>query len=431
MANEHRLLTTRTRRLEPGHPAHDRALVDLLPDSDALSWVRGGDGLVGLGRAARFEVSGSDRFGAARRRWQQLCSTARVDDPVDVPGSGPVAFASLAFDDEPGGSVLVVPEAVIGRRDGTTWLTTIDVGDSGRGTALLDEVTDRAGPARPPGRVHYAAGQLPVTAYRRAVAEAVRRIRQDPDLGKIVLARDLLATTADPIDVRFLLGNLAANYPDCWTFAVEGLVGATPELLLERTGREVRSRVLAGSAWPQRGRSTDDLARELIGSAKNRSEHDYAARSVAASLGPFCTALRAPAEPDVIRLQNVLHLATDITGELGSAAGGDAELLDVLAAVHPTPAVGGTPTQRAMREIRELEGVDRGRYAGPVGWLDARDNGQFGIALRCAQLGPDGRSARLFAGCGVVAGSEPDEEAAEAAAKLRPVQQALERGPSR
>ncbi|MBE9374905.1 isochorismate synthase [Saccharopolyspora sp. HNM0983] len=428
------MLTARTRRLAPGDPLHDRALVDLLPDTDVLSWVRGGDGIVGLGRAARFDISGSDRFGAAREHWRRLCQGVRVDDPVRLPGSGPIAFASMAFDDDPGDSVLVVPEVVLGRRAGTTWLTTIGTAEdvpSGGSAALRDlrdAAASRAAPVRSPGRVDYAAGQLSAAGYRTAVAEAVHRIRAASGLGKIVLAHDLLASTEQPIDARFLLGNLAAKYPACWTFVVEGLVGATPELLLERTDREVRSRVLAGSAWPHDGRGPDELARELLHSDKNRDEHEHAVRSVAASLGPFCDRLRSPAEPEVIRLHNMLHLATDITGRLDGSAAGRADLLDVLAAVHPTAAVGGTPTEQAVREIRELEGMDRGRYAGPVGWLDADGNGQFGIALRCAQLGTDGADARLFAGCGVVADSDPDSEAAEAAAKLRAVQEALESG---
>lgn len=427
VATTSRLLVARTRRLEPGDPRHDRPLLELLPGGSALSWVRDGAGLVGWGCAARLDVAGPDRFSQADAWWRQLCERTEVLDAVGLPGCGPVAFASLAFADDPGDSVLVVPEVVIGERDGVRWITTI-----GNGPA---EPVDPE-PVHPPGTVSYGDGQLSATGYRQAVAEAVRRMQQPDGLAKVVLAHDLLATTSEPLDARFLLHNLAARYPSCWTFAVDGLVGATPELLLERTGYEVRSRVLAGTIWPREGHSTEQLAAELLSSEKNRNEHAYAAESLAVRLRPFCSDLTAPDEPEVLQLRNVLHLATNVEGKLSDADGRVATLLRMAAAVHPTAAVGGTPTADAVRLISELEGMDRGRYAGPVGWLDGSGNGELGVALRCAQVenaaapgGETGRSGgkvRLFAGCGIVPDSDPDLEVAEAEAKLLPVREALE-----
>ncbi|RKT84969.1 menaquinone-specific isochorismate synthase [Saccharopolyspora antimicrobica] len=427
VATTSRPLVARSRRLEPGDPRHDRPLLELLPGGSALSWVRDGAGLVGWGCAARLEVSGPDRFERADAWWQQLCERAEVVDQVGLPGSGPVAFASMAFADHPGHSALVVPEVVVGERDGVRWITTI-----GDGTAEADEPE----PVRPPGIISYSDGQLSATGYRQAVAEAVGRMQEPGGLAKVVLAHDLLATTSEPLDMRFLLHNLAARYPSCWTFAVDGLIGATPELLLERTGYEVRSRVLAGTIWPREGHSTEQLAAELLSSAKNRHEHAYAAESLAVRLRPFCSDLVAPDEPEVLQLRNVLHLATNVEGKLSDADGRAATLLRLAAAVHPTAAVGGTPTEDAVRLISELEGMDRGRYAGPVGWLDGSGNGELGVALRCAQVedaaapgGETGRSGgklRLFAGCGIVPDSDPDLEVAEAEAKLLPVREALE-----
>ncbi|WP_246868898.1 isochorismate synthase MenF [Saccharopolyspora sp. ASAGF58] len=394
-----------------------------------LSWVRDGSGLVGWGCAARLDVSGRDRFSQADAWWQELCHQFEVEDSVGLPGCGPVAFASLAFADEPGDSVLIVPEVVIGQRDGVRWITTI-----GDGSAQPQQPE----PVHPPGTVSYSDGQLSATGYRQAVAEAVRRMQETGDLDKIVLSHDLLASTSEPLDARYLLHNLAARYPTCWTFAVDGLLGATPELLLERMGYEVRSRVLAGTVWPREGHTAEQLAAELLASAKNRSEHAYAAESLAVRLRPFCSDLTVPDEPEVLQLRNVLHLATNVEGKLSesNATTGPATLLRMVAAVHPTAAVGGTPTDDAVLAIGELEGMDRGRYAGPVGWLDGSGSGEFAIALRCAQVeaaatpgveaGRGGGKVRLFAGCGIVPDSDPDLEVAEAEAKLLPIREALE-----
>jgi menaquinone-specific isochorismate synthase len=243
-------------------------------------------------------------------------------------------------------------------------------------------------------------------------------------LEKVVLARDLVATTEAPVDVRALLLRLSARYPSCWTFAVDGLVGSTPELLVRRTGDHVVSRVLAGTS----ARSSDAVvdakhAADLLASDKDRSEHELAVRSVADALGPFCSDLVVPRAPEVVRLANVQHLQTDVTGRLA----GRESALDLAAALHPTAAVCGTPTSLARTTIRELESMDRGRYAGPVGWIDGRGDGAFGIALRCAQVDPhDERTLRMYAGCGIVAGSVPADELAEAQTKLLAVREALE-----
>ncbi|HVH21749.1 MAG TPA: isochorismate synthase, partial [Pseudonocardia sp.] len=275
------------------------------------------------------------------------------------------------------------------------------------------------------GQLRYADGRLPATRYRDAVAEAVRRMRSGA-LVKAALAHDLLAIDDEPLDARFLLRGLVRRYPTCWSYAVDGLVGATPELLIRRTADTVQSRVLAGTSWPDETgpADPDDLAARLLGSEKDRHEHTLAVDSLAEALRPLCRTLQVPGTPEVIALRNVSHLSTDIAGTLDPDR--PATLLGLAAAVHPTAAVGGTPRDAAVTLIAELEGMDRGRYAGPVGWVDGHGDGELGIALRCAQL--DGSTARLFAGCGVVADSDPDTEVQEAAAKMLAVRDALEDG---
>jgi menaquinone-specific isochorismate synthase len=389
-------------------------LLDTLPTDDVLAWTRGSDGFAAWGEAARFTTSGSQRFDEAAKWWREVVATASIDDQVQVPGSGALAFASFTFDDGPGKSVVIVPQVVVGRRDGASWITTvgdIDVHDQPR-TDVVE-----------PGQVRYSDGDVSSGGYEAAVAEAVRRIGLG-ELDKVVLARDLVATAEATLDCRALLPRLAASYPSCWTFAVDGLIGSTPELLVRRTGDHVVSRVLAGTT----SRSSDAVvdakhAADLLASGKDRVEHELAVQSVADALGPFCSDLVVPRAPEVVRLANVQHLQTDVTGRL---AGGESAL-DLAAALHPTAAVCGTPTGQARSTIRELEHMDRGRYAGPVGWIDSRGDGAFGIALRCAQIDPqDTRSLRMFAGCGIVAGSVPSLELAEAHTKFLAIREALE-----
>lgn len=403
--------TSRTRqrlRVHTGRAAREDLLAKLPHPQHALAWVRDGSGLVGWGEAARLEVSGPDRFAEADRWWREFTADLDVDDDLGVPGTGPVAFVSMAFSDDPGRSVLVVPEVVRGRRNGHDWTTTI-----GRGHAET-QIT----PVRRPSTVRYADGQLSVTGFREAVKAAVARMRGG-ELDKVVLAHDLLAIADVVIDHRYVLDSLARRYPECWVYSVDGLLGATPELLLRRTGSVVDSRVLAGTTWPHDGMSDEALEAALLSSSKNLGEHEYAVASLAETLRPFCATMSVEG-PSVLRLPNVSHLSSDVIGTLS----GEPSLLRLGAALHPTAAVGGTPRSDAITMIDELEGMDRGRYAGPVGWIDGNGDGELGIALRCAQV--DGSTARLFAGCGLVAESDPDSEVSEAHAKMRPMREALE-----
>jgi menaquinone-specific isochorismate synthase len=396
------------------------ALLDHLPAAGALSWVRRGEGLVGRGEAVRLEVTGPHALAEAAAWWASWTADADIDDDLGIPGSGPVLFASIAFDPVAGTSVFVVPEVTVGRRDGVGWITTVGAIDP----RDLPEAVDGSG-EHGPLRLRWADGALDPATWCAAVATAVQRIGDD-ELAKVVLARDLLVSADRPLDPRRLLRRLAGRFPDCWTFAVDGLLGATPELLLRRTGRQLSARVLAGTAPRGAGAEDQRLADALISSPKDRAEHALAVDSLVRALEPYCSALDAPAEPDLLTLANVRHLATDVIGtQRGRGRRGGAGLLELIGAVHPTAAVCGTPTSAAAAVIAELEGMDRGRYAGPVGWLDARGDGEFGLALRCAELVGDD-SARLFAGCGIVAGSDPAAELAETQSKFAAFQAALE-----
>ncbi|MET0468711.1 MAG: isochorismate synthase [Aeromicrobium sp.] len=390
-------------------------LLSLIPDDDAFAWVHGGDGLVGWGRATEFRTSGADRFTDAAQWWRELSSHAVVRDDVDVPGSGLVAFGSFTFADHTDGSALVVPEIVVGRRDGTTWVTVIGTGITATPTP------EPSSPVREPVGTTFADGPVDSITWQGLVAEAVRRIARG-DLDKVVLARDLVATLDEPLDARAPLARLAADYPSCWTFHVDGFFGSTPEMLVRLERGLVTSRVLAGTIR-RTGDDTHDLALagSLARSSKDLEEHEYAVRSVADALAPHCTNMFVPETPFVLHLPNVMHLATDVTGVMQDGA----SALTLAASLHPSAAVGGTPTAAAVELIGEIERLDRGRYAGPVGWIDARGDGEWGIALRSAQIEGDGRTVRLFAGCGIVADSVPADELAESNAKLIPVRDAL------
>lgn len=397
-------------------------LLELLPEppdaGDIVSWVRKGEGLVGWGTVATFRSKGEDRFAEAQEWWRTVTTEAIVRDDVDEPGTGPIAFGSMAYsahsDDE---SVLVVPEVVVGRRGQLAWVTTIST-DSTLPTAN-EPIEPQPAPADP-GEVGFVDGDLSAERWAGAVEEAVERITSGA-LDKVVLARSVRATATERIDPRWVLSRLAEDYDTTWVFAVDGLVGATPEMLVRLERGLVTSRVLAGTIR----RTGDDshdlaLAGSLARSSKDLEEHDYAVRSVCDALTEHTSSINVPDSPFVLHLNNVMHLATDVAGVVDD----DSTSLALAASLHPSAAVCGTPTSDADRVIAELEEMDRGRYAGPVGWMDASGDGEWGIALRCGAYDAP-NSLRLYAGCGIVAGSRAEDEVAESVAKLLPMRTAL------
>ncbi|WP_434316356.1 isochorismate synthase [Leifsonia sp. P73] len=256
--------------------------------------------------------------------------------------------------------------------------------------------------------------------YESAVATAVERIREH-DLSKVVLARELSAHLPLESDVRRALVELALGYPDCWTFAVDGLVGSSPETLVRVHHGTVTARVLAGTMSRGRDAESDRAsALALAGSPKDQDEHRFAVSSVLDALRPHSADLGASDEPFTLKLPNLWHLATDIAGTLSDGSSS----LDLADALHPTAAVAGTPTPEALALIRELEPFDRGRYAGPVGWVGGDGDGEWAIALRCAQLDETG-DLTAYAGAGIVADSDPAREYAETTMKFRPIVEAF------
>ena len=418
-------------------------LPSYLVREDVLCWTRREAGLVGFGEVARFTATGPERFLEADIWWRHLVIEADITDHVECPGTGPVAFGSFAFSKVSAHeSRLIVPEIVVGVRDGRTWLTQITADDGelteeGALAALrgwLEGSADGEVPAEPvsavglSGTATLETGSLSEADWMAAVAAGVAEIRTGK-LEKLVLARDVVATVPEGVNAAEVLRQLAIRYRECWTYGVDGLVGATPEMLIQVEGRTAQARVLAGTldrrdAVGEAGLPLDYAERVLAGSEKQRHEHEIAIQSLTTQLAPFSEAMNAHSEPFILELPNVWHLASDVKAELTEVEGHVPTCLALINALHPTAAVCGTPTQVAGALIRKLEHMDRGPYAGPVGWLDAAGNGEWGIALRGAVI-ESPTTVRLYAGCGIVEGSHPEAELAETWAKFRPMLESL------
>jgi menaquinone-specific isochorismate synthase len=352
------------------------------PDPRGGAWVRRGEGLITWGEALRLDLGTGAADGGvdnaplrtAAAAVRQLAERADVEDGVDLPGSGLVALVSATFDPAVAGSLLVVPRVLVGRRDGCAWVTTVGTDADPPPAPPLGPV--RAAPA--PGRIRYAGAQVDELRWLDAVARATRAISAG-ELDKVVLARDLAVWSTEALDARTISRRLADRFPDCFTFAVDGLLGATPELLVRRTGRRVESLVLAGTAR-RAGDAAEDAAigRALLDSGKDRDEHLHAVASVREALTDHVGQLQVDG-PSLLRLDNVQHLATAVAGDLEDSA---TSVLDLTAALHPTAAVCGTPTDEALALDPHPRGLDRGRYAGP-GRLGRR-GGDGELGSRCA-----------------------------------------------
>jgi len=386
-------------------------------DLDLTSaWIRSGDGLVGFGEYKKFIVTGEGRFDQARAWWNDQLSEFKINNNVHGSGTGPLLFASFAFDSS-SPSVLVIPQIVLGQKNGKSWITWI--GDKNQ--PGLEKISNSS----ISGEITWQDAAKDEEVWRQQVTKAITAIK-DGLVEKVVLARDLTATSTKEIDTRSLLQRLEIEYPSTWLFLVNGLVGATPELLVRLSKSLVTSRVLAGTIRKSGNEDRDlALAASLAKSSKDLEEHEYAVKSVADGLAPFCSSTNVPESPFVLHLANVMHLATDVTGVLNSSAR-QADIFTLIEQLHPSAAVCGTPTEVAKKYISQLEQMDRGRYSGPVGWIDAQGDGEIAIALRCGLLSEDRKSIRIFAGCGIVADSNPEKEFAESQSKLIPMRTALD-----
>lgn len=420
-------LTVRTTEIaDPGR------LADLVTDRDTVLFSQHGDGLVAFGPHLRIAVPGPDRFAQAESRVRRMFADAAVDDEVQLPGTGPVVFGAFTFDPAVTGSVLLLPRRIIGRDRGRAWRTDITgvLPDASAGGPVGAGRTASAHGAPAPtaqdadagasdGRVRYQGSTMSELAWLAAVDRAVDSLRAG-HAEKVVLARDRRVWSRRPFDIGRLVRHLAARFPSCQTFSIDGLVGASPEVLVRRHGAQVTSLVLAGTAPRDPDPAADDArAAALERSAKDVREHVIAVESVRRALEPVTVDLTVEATPHVLRLANVMHLATGVAAKVEPSS----SALGLAGVLHPSAAVCGTPTPAARQLIRRLEGMDRARYSGPVGWVDARGDGQWAIALRCAEL--DETRGRLFAGAGIVEGSLPEAELEETRLKLRAMQSAF------
>lgn len=392
----------------------DPAAAGRLLAAGDMCWLAPDVELAGIGVAHRSALSDHEDRAEAGRVVTRLLGG--IHDDGDPGAPGPVAFASLTFDPDAPGSVILLPRTTVRRHGDRAWLTVVR--DQ---PPTVDDlvVPDLPRVTAAPQRVRYAGTTAAEIAWIDAVDRAVRRIRAG-EVEKVVLARDRVVYSDEPIDPTALVMRLRDRFPTCFTFRVDGLVGASPELLIRRADDRITSVVLAGTA-PRGATDADDavIGRALLGSAKDLAEHRPAVDSVRAALAPVTSHLDIDASPHLLRLANVQHLATGVSGTLSDPA----DALSLAQRLHPTAAVGGMPADAALAMIAELETIDRGRYAGPVGWMDAAGDGEFAIALRCAQL--DTTTARLFAGAGIVADSLPESELEETRLKLRAMQSAF------
>jgi menaquinone-specific isochorismate synthase len=397
-------LLARTRRLDGD--------VDLLAAAgdDGVVFERARVGLAGRGEVARVPVAAA----------AEALAAIEVDDEVGLPGCGAVAFGALPFtraawtDAE-----LVVPATVWGRADdGTRWCTTI--GEAGG--PLADPVPPAGAAAAPEPSRFAVEPTLAPEAWCDLVAAATKAIAGGT-FEKVVLAREVEVVADRRFVVSGVLQRLRTAYPSCFVGHVEGFVAASPELLVSRSGDVVRAHPMAGTA-PRGGDAATDarLAAGLLASPTYRHEHQVTIDEVHDTLLDWCSYVDYEAEPSVVAVANVQHLATLVEGRLSQPA---PSVLDLVTALHPTPAVCGRPREAAEAFIAEREGFDRRRYAGTYGWVDGAGNGQWAVGVRCAEL--DGTSARVYAGNGIVADSDPATELRETRAKLQALLHALVR----
>jgi menaquinone-specific isochorismate synthase len=388
-------------------------------DSGVL-WARpGAVSLAGRGVALRVPVR-LGRGGPAGEEVGAVLGAIECDGPLL-----PVAIGALPFA-RSGRGEMVVPAVLVRRlADGSCWLT-VTSSDPG---PTLDDIRRRltAPPTRRPtggpGPSEFGVrSEIDRDAWCRLVVDAAGAVAAGR-LDKVVLARAVTVTADRPFRPAEVARRLTASHPSCMVFSVAGFVGASPELLVDRGGEQIRSQPLAGTAArPGRSGGDDELAPRLLSSAKERGEHRLVVDAVAAVLSRYCDELSVPPVPTLVPLGTLAHLGTLIVGRLRPPL---PTALDLVGAIHPSPAVGGTPTDAALGYIDAVEGLDRGRYAGPVGWVDGRGDGCFAVGIRSAQI--EGRRARLMAGVGVVAGSDAAAELAETDLKLQPMLAALVR----
>lgn len=404
--------------IDPTSECGRAPLTSLLPSSGVCAWIRD-EAMVGWGQAWSWQ-RGKDRpplveagdnaaITETARVWDLVREKAQIhwsDGARKAWGSDlptvPLAFVSCSFEDD-GERCLIVPQFTIMTFGHQRFIVTASTNSQQK-----PEFTAQIRHNKLPSHVECRPGSMGEEQWRDAVDQVIRALR-NREAGKVVMARDLTITSDSAFDEAALVQSLHERYPQTWVFTVQGLIGATPEMLVSLRDGHLHSRVLAGSCLPQ---DADKLPLSL----KDRSEHLFAVESVVSALLPVATDVQAPMRPDVLMLPNIAHLCSDVYASFPQGS-----VLDAVAQLHPTAAVCGTPRTEALDLIHIHERVERGRYSGPVGWIDGKGNGEFGIALRCAQLDKNRRTLRVFAGCGIMPDSSSRSEFEETQTKMRPI----------
>jgi salicylate biosynthesis isochorismate synthase/menaquinone-specific isochorismate synthase len=393
--------------------------------------------LAGLGVAHEASSRGADRFGDVAEECQRIGSSAVLDEPRGIPaGAGPVWLGGFAFEADGGKSTtwsslspasLVLPEVSLCRRAGRAFLTVNAVVQPGEDVERVGERLaarlaalrlDAPLPLLDPHPTAHAGirSARPPREFETAVEGATSRIAAG-EFSKVVLAREVIVSAAAAHDPAALFGTMREQFPACFCFCCgtpeAAFLGASPELLVRRAGAGVSTVALAGSTRRSSDPAVDDhLGEQLLRSDKDRREQRIVSERIVRALRPHAVWVEAAAEPEIVKVANIQHLATPVIAQLAEPH----SAIELAGLLHPTPAVGGEPWPAAAGAIAELEGMDRGWYAAPVGWMDATEDGEFCVALRSALLRD--REAHLFAGVGVVSGSDPAAELAETEVKL-------------
>ena len=376
-----------------------RAFEDASPSGATSLFEHGGIGLRGYGCALRAPLEDA----------ADALADFDISDEVGLPGTGPVAFGALPYDRDAPASV-VLPTAVIGTNaDGTRWITSIDGA----------EPVPSPEPAEQPTGMQVRSA-MPPDEWCGTIEAGRERIRAG-ELRKVVLARELIVSADQDFDLASIATRLAVTFPAAYIFQVDGFVGASPELLVDRIGDLVHAQPMAGTAPRSPDPGVDaQLAARLLASTKDREEHQITIDWVHEQLLTWCSYVDWTPEPEIATVANVHHLASTIQARLSDPV---PSVLELVEALHPTPAVGGDPQGAAIRLQQELEPAGRGRYAGPVGWVDRHGNGRWAVGIRGAEI--EANRARLFAGVGVVADSDPAAELEETRAKFQAMLPAL------
>jgi isochorismate synthase len=390
-----------------------RATTQLFDAAVDLNDVAGGDGYLFVRDGVGFAGQGIAHIISADTAADFL-RTIDHDNQTSL-DVGPIAIGNIAFQ-RMAPATLVIPRKVVGKDEaGNCWITTIDDASPTISPALASQPKPSTFNVQP---------ITPIETYKKAVLAARDAVRTGA-ITKAVIAREIRVTSSIPIDVHAVLLRLRATFARSYRYSINGFIGASPELLVEIKGDRIRSHPLAGTT-PRTGdpKTDDELARKLIASMKDQVEHRVVIDAIHEMLLPWCSYLDWEPEPSVLQVANVQHLGTLIEGHLSAVR---PSVMEIVRTLSPTPALGGHPRDAALALIAEAEELDRGPYGGAVGWVDGLGNGTWAVAIRCAELSDDRLTARLIAGGGIVAASDPDAELAETQAKFQAMLSAIVR----